>query len=247
MVYSGPVGPTTWHAHHAFQIVRGLDAPIGLRGRGDASAEVCTAAVIPSDAEHSIEAGTLSSVLVYVDPETLPGRCLRRTTESATDAAAWRDRGRPLVRAIQRAPSCWEEAESLRDDAFASLLGEECRPIPLHPALARARRWLSSQLDGGDVSLARVAVEVGISQGRLSHLFGREIGLGLRPFVLWLRLQRAAVELAGGHSLSTAAAAAGFADGAHLSRTFRRMFGIVPSDVAGVASFLLPRGYLPSK
>ena len=56
-------------------------------------------------------------------------------------------------------------------------------------------------------------------------------------FFLWCRLRAAAEIAMRGSSLTEAAHAAGFADSAHLSRTFRSMFGIAPS-------FLFRRGHL---
>ena len=54
-------------------------------------------------------------------------------------------------------------------------------------------------------------------------------GLPLRRYVLWLRLRDVLLSLAEGASLTEAAHAAGFADSAHMSRTFRDMFGVRPS------------------
>ncbi|HUL98536.1 MAG TPA: helix-turn-helix domain-containing protein [Mycobacterium sp.] len=47
--------------------------------------------------------------------------------------------------------------------------------------------------------------------------------------LLWLRLVDAIGALSGGASLTDAAHRTGFSDSAHLSRTFRRMFGMAPS------------------
>ncbi|HKC46064.1 MAG TPA: helix-turn-helix domain-containing protein, partial [Gemmatimonadales bacterium] len=47
--------------------------------------------------------------------------------------------------------------------------------------------------------------------------------------------QRAACELVGGAGVSTAAHRAGFADAAHLNRTFRRMLGMTPSQLVAFA------------
>ena len=47
-----------------------------------------------------------------------------------------------------------------------------------------------------------------------------------RPYVLWQRMERAVAEYAAGATLTDAAYAGGFADSAHFSRTFRRMFGL---------------------
>ena len=70
---------------------------------------------------------------------------------------------------------------------------------------------------------------------KLSRSLNGECGLLVgrsRRYLLWLRLQDAVRELAAGAPATDAAHAAGFADSAHLSRTFRRMFGITPSDLA---------------
>jgi AraC-like DNA-binding protein len=82
---------------------------------------------------------------------------------------------------------------------------------------------------GSDVSLEALARAARLSPGRLMHIFTDSIGVPLRPYVAWLKLQRATASIAGGASLSDAAHAAGFADAAHMSRTFRRMFGVAPS------------------
>ncbi len=67
---------------------------------------------------------------------------------------------------------------------------------------------------------------VNLSPSRFRHLFIKEVGLAFRPYVLWLRLGRAVEAFAAGETLTAAAYRAGFADSAHLSRTFRRMYGI---------------------
>jgi AraC-like DNA-binding protein len=56
-------------------------------------------------------------------------------------------------------------------------------------------------------------------------LFVEQTGLPFRTYLLWLRLMRGLEAFASGASLTDAALDAGFADSAHFSRTFRRMFG----------------------
>lgn len=64
------------------------------------------------------------------------------------------------------------------------------------------------------------------------HVFTASVGAPLKPYLLRLRLQRAAGELVRGASATQAAHAAGFADTAHMTRTFRRMLGTTPSELA---------------
>lgn len=74
-----------------------------------------------------------------------------------------------------------------------------------------------------------MAATVHLSPSRLRHLFVQETGTTYRGYVLWLRINRAVVEMMDGRSWTEAAHETGFADSAHLSRTFRRMFGISPA------------------
>jgi AraC-like DNA-binding protein len=83
-----------------------------------------------------------------------------------------------------------------------------------------------------DLSLEALAAGAGLSPSRLMHLFTLSLGVPLRPYILWLRLQRSACELMDGASVTRAAHRAGFSDAAHLTRTFRRMLGTTPSDMA---------------
>jgi AraC-like DNA-binding protein len=63
------------------------------------------------------------------------------------------------------------------------------------------------------------------------HVFTDSVGVPLRPYLLWLRVQRAAGALAAGHTVTEAAHIAGFADAAHMTRTFRRTLGTTPREL----------------
>lgn len=77
---------------------------------------------------------------------------------------------------------------------------------------------------------ARLAEVAGLSQRWLRQLFTEQLGIPPQRYVLWLRLRHAVYCWTLSRSLTAAAHAAGFADSAHLSRAFRRMFGIRPSS-----------------
>jgi len=74
--------------------------------------------------------------------------------------------------------------------------------------------------------MSEIAEAVHLSAERFRHLFLQETGIRFRPYVLWLRLELAVAAYAAGHNLTEASHAGGFADSAHFSRTFRRMFGV---------------------
>lgn len=83
------------------------------------------------------------------------------------------------------------------------------------------------------LSLVDVARAVHLSPGWFRHLFVEQTGTTDRAYVLWLHINRAVSAMMDGSSWTEASHLAGFADSAHLSRTFRRMFGISPGKEWG--------------
>jgi AraC-like DNA-binding protein len=93
-------------------------------------------------------------------------------------------------------------------------------------------RYLRAELAVQETfSLEKVAKVAGLSPSRLIHVFTESVGVPLRPYVLWLRLQLASGELMRGATKTEAAHRAGFSDAAHMTRTFRRMLGTTPSEL----------------
>jgi AraC-like DNA-binding protein len=119
-----------------------------------------------------------------------------------------------------------------RYDSARSALSNESQPRPMHPGVRRVLLYLRRQgLDRPCTSLARLAQVADLSPSRLMHIFTESLGIPLRPYLLWLRAQRAAEALTAGHTVTEAAHLAGFADAPHLTRTFRRMFGATPREL----------------
>jgi AraC-like DNA-binding protein len=239
LLYAGPVGETRLHAHHSFQLVLSLGEPVVL-GDSRQRTRACEAAVIPPDVGHAVVGATSAAVLLHVSPDDLVGRCFRALGFARDSVADWQRAGEHLVSLTSTAlPRHWHEAESLAQAMLLALRVDTASPRPAHPAVKRLLRLLPESLEG-DVRLDTLAHRVGLSASRLSHLFSAEVGLPLRPYILWLRLHCAAEHLRAGAPLTSAAHAAGFTDSAHLSHVFRRMFGLSPSEIAGVVEWVPP-------
>ncbi len=86
------------------------------------------------------------------------------------------------------------------------------------------------------MSQDELARRIGIERTQALRLFKAATGQGFRAFKLWSALQYATQQMAEGALVRTAAMDAGFADTAHLSRTFQHFFGLTPSAaIAGLA------------
>lgn len=85
------------------------------------------------------------------------------------------------------------------------------------------------------VSLRDVAARFGISPFRLIRVFGRVTGLSPYAWLLLLRVNEARRLLEAGAPVSDATYRCGFSDQSHLTRTFRRTFGVPPGQYARAA------------
>jgi len=83
---------------------------------------------------------------------------------------------------------------------------------------------------GGKITQDMVARDAGMSKSSFTKLFRATIGMPLRRYVLWRRLNVAVAAIGRGADATQAAHKAGFADSAHFSRTMRETFGVSPTD-----------------
>ncbi len=207
---------TDFHAHHAIQVTFELGGWFKLDTTDQSVRSACVA--VAADTPHVFEAEGLIA-MIFIEPESRFGRAVARDLFAQGNLAAVpRDRLEHLcagIRANYRAPT--------RDDDTLVALG---------------RNFLASLAAGRaqepDARVRRVSLEdavavAGISASRLRHLFVEQTGLPFKTYLLWLRLTRAVERIAAGVSITQAAHDAGFSDSAHLSRTFRRMFGVAPA------------------
>ena len=227
-LYRGPAFETERHAHHAIQLCIGREGDLRVAVSPRWRRERTRGAWIAPDAPHEIDGEGRTVVLLYLEPESgVGGRVL--------EACA----GRNLVRVDDgRAAALAIGLDRLTTmpsadvpGALAALFGAPSVEAHLDPRIATAIRLLG-RADGSYPTSAVVARMVACSVGRFRHLFREQIGLAYRTYLLWLRLGVALEAIAAGASLTDAAHDAGFADSAHLSRTYRRMFGISPSSLA---------------
>ena len=228
-LYAGPAFATTLHAHHALQVCIGMSGRFRLRSGAAAPWRAYRGAVVLSDQSHQLDGQGYRVALLYLDPESRLARRIAQlqarggifAVRKAT-VESLRSRLSGLIEAEPTARLCEELLEALvrKDNVLAPLDGRVASAVELLRA-APGRR----------MPIAELAPAVGLSPSRLAHLFRAHTGLPVRRYLLWLRLGDALQQLTHGVSLTTAAHAAGFADSAHFSRTFRAMLGITPSSL----------------
>ena len=78
------------------------------------------------------------------------------------------------------------------------------------------------------MSLAEVSSYAGLTRFELVRRFRQQTGLTPHAFQTNVRIERARALLTTGHAIVDVAAACGFADQPHFTRTFKRAVGVTP-------------------
>ncbi|MDB5708290.1 MAG: AraC family transcriptional regulator [Sphingomonas bacterium] len=213
------------HAHHAIQITFGLEG--GFELCADGTCLTGPVVAIDSDTRHTFQ-GRGAVAFLFVAPESAAGIALAATFFRQGPLASLTSQPvRDTRVALQHCFHSEASDEALRDlgrkiIAELAIGAGASRPDPrVLGMIGYAAKNLEDR-----ITLPAAADHIHLSPSRARHLFAAHTGLSFKAYVLWLRLERAVQLYADGASLTEAAHQAGFADSAHLSRTFRRTFGL---------------------
>ncbi len=227
----GRFGHSATHAHHGMHLVLSLDATLSSRVDAEPDFVESAALITAPDVAHEINMSAGEVLLVFIDPESAVGATLRRTFAGALRRIDAAQRDAIVTTRDPMAIMAREGVQWLAN--VVAVLGAEPAAISptMHPAVRRAIAMARATTDESALSLEAIAQGVGVSESRLMHAFTECVGIPLRPYLAWLRVQRAVAAIASGHALTESAIAAGFSDASHMTRTFRRMLGLTPGEL----------------
>lgn len=228
-----------FHSHHAHQISIALSGlPLRVRTPADAEWRLHTAALIGADRLHAFDGAGSEVAMIFIDPESYEGRWLEQSRrEDVTEIPEGRIRALlPRLANTLEDPFDGELAAETVEEVVKAICWGPLPPQERDARIERGMEYLRTA-DTARVSLQEVARVVHLSPSRFAHLFSQEVGLPFRRYLLWRRLNRALLRIGAGRSFTAAAHEAGFADSAHLTRTFQQMFGLSPSIMTGAVDF----------
>lgn len=154
-----------------------------------------------------------------------------------TDSVAASNHARAAANAVRRAMQSPPNDVAALEDSMLDLFGLISGQVPRAATtgyLLAAKDFVRRHLREPDLSLARIARAVGLSERHLSRVFA-EAELTVAGFVVQARLSRARELLTAPRTvtmpIAEVAASVGFVSAAHFSRAFKTQFGCTPSEV----------------
>lgn len=229
-LFVGPLPPPAFHEHHAHQLAFALEGTLALRTPAGAWTGERGVAVA-ADERHELRArGPVGHF--YLLPECTDGARVARWLAGRPALALPRDLCRQAAGALRGAWSASGDAAVMQaalERATRAVLARA--PVETEPPDSGDDRVAETleRLARSDADLAELARAAALSPDRLRHLFRREVGIPVRRYRSWRRMLRALAHLGEGASVTEAAHAAGFADSAHFTRTFRQAFATSPA------------------
>jgi AraC-like DNA-binding protein len=222
ILYIGNLPVPKFHSHHVMEIFIGFDKPVNLiTENGIYQNQIL---LIRSDIPHTISESWDKMIIIVLDPETTIAKKLAaKYLENKNVASLDIDLQSDVINRYFINPSS-NGAEEVYHSIIDSFTVTENIQLKNDKRIIKALSYIQS-LEIKKISSGKIAKHVGLSEGRLIHLFKEQVGIPLRKYLLWLRIIDALIAVYSGESLSSAAHKAEFTDYAHLSKSFSAMFG----------------------
>lgn len=228
----GDIKDISPHSHHFIQISIGHQKGFNVLFK---EKKIHThAMIISNDVEHQFTGLDARQVIILIDPESIIGQELKSKVLGKKMFLNLDVNLRLLFRSVNaEEPLQVNELQDILGKLFDHLIGydqsQNKSENHIDPRVANIQCLIKNE--GIELNSTALAKAVFLSESRLMHLFKEEVGISIKYFILWQKLLRAIHLMLNGKSFTVAAVDAGFSDSAHLSRTFRRMFGVTPSEV----------------
>ena len=222
VIYLGSLAKQKFHSFHSIIILIGNKKPANLITKNGTYQGY--ALLMGPDVPHIGKDNEKEAIFIMLIPESVLGQKLAKKNLKNKDVIPLKiKRDISLYDNYFSDPSI-KNVVKIYHSIINSLEITDNMAIQKDDRIVKAVNFIRN-LEVKKASTKEIAEHVGLSEGRLIHLFKEQIGIPIRRYLLWHRLIDATNAIRAGKSPTCAAHEAEFADYAHLSRCFTSTFG----------------------
>lgn len=221
---------TDEHSHYSASIIFSKNKPFFVHKKSEIIET--EGIILPPNFFHKLEAKDIEIFVIQLDPKSNEFKKLNVTETPYFIPKATKESIVALSNPLLTEDINCTRAKRIYQSILSQLGSESELFREIDPRILLAIQLIRSKLPES-ITLSEISEKTGISKDRFMHLFKDNMGIPLRQYLLWKRLHIAAKHLQDGFNLTESSHAAGFSDQAHLSRTFKKMFGVKPSLFLG--------------
>ncbi len=239
----GVAGDSQLHAHFAAQLSFGLHGPFQVRTSIDAPWQSTRAAFFAANGMHQVDSAGQPLAHVFIAASGQAALALRTELHADFHRTAAFAALLPSLQTLLHGKASINEANHILQQWLACALpsawntAQRSTDFRKNERMARIFAHIQQSMsatNGGGIrtpDAAELAALVHLSRSRFLHFFREQVGMSLARYLLWVRLQVAINAISQGANITSAAHQAGFADLAHMSRSFRATIGIAASSL----------------
>jgi len=228
------------HAHFPALLQIGLGTAFALAVE-DQPASDHEVVVMAPNISHSTDSRNQAYIAILIDPDHTFYAYLHPLLDGQTFCSLSAARLKSFQKQFQQlmtAQLCLEQVKQLLMDVLLVLNPQPLVALPWDQRVQLACEYIKRCVPHHIPTIADVALQVGLSESRLMHLFSQQLGLSMRQYILWLRIRYAIKLWMQGKTLIEIAVESGFSDQAHFTRTLRRMVDFAPSMLKANTVFM---------
>lgn len=216
--FISPAIHTDRHKHHALEVIVSMKGEIQIADAFGNTFTSQAAVVLPDQLHQTITTG--EAAFIFIEPESDLANAILTAFKPTQSVQS-------IVNRISEA-----DRKTFTEGHIPSKFIKTIKSLNLiDDRIQTATDFIRSHITTHEFSLEMLAEIACLSTSRFTHLFKAQVGIPIRPFILWCRMRVALTAVLSGMTLTQSAYQAGFSDTSHLSRTFMDMFGVNPSSV----------------
>jgi len=216
---------STMHSHYPVEIYVGLDDILCIKANDNLIKS--KAIVINSNYPHQLDSSNGNVALILLNPNLY--RLNKHNCYSDIDCSIVDDLIKTITVFYSNNPTL-ADAKNLINNILSTYLKENILDKSVDSRISLLLTKLED-IPYDKIYSKDLASYIGLSESHLVHLFKEQTGTNIHKYILWIRLRKAIKLILQGNSFTTAAHESGFSDSAHLSRTYRNMFGVTPTEI----------------